>query len=261
MVSRILMLSLFLFACAEQTSSVQASPRQRFLEAWRENSACEERCRSSRDAKWSECNKQYTGIDDAEFARCESEVDARQDRCLDRCTQDFNDVKQELAEERGEPGDAEQPSPVHARRHDGLGNSDDSGRRASGGFKCMAGPNSGQSGPIPVQFASDIPSMGWTDYYPGMGWIIKLRSDFQRLSPALQRFVLAHECGHANSGDRGPGREVSASQWAAANLGSLMSHEDWEEVHQMLVQRYPVAGNGYPDGESHWQALAPYIAE
>lgn len=95
---------------------------------------------------------------------------------------------------------------------------------------------------------------GWAKQVNGQ-WVITLIEDeMKQFTPAVQRFLFAHECGHVNSGDFSANMENSANCWAARRLSEEngMTVADWKEVRNALVKAFPTRDGLYKPGHEQF---------
>jgi hypothetical protein len=88
------------------------------------------------------------------------------------------------------------------------------------------------------------------------------RHDWNAFGAATQKFLFAHECGHVNTGDAGPMKEVSANCWGAqfAQKQYHMQPSDWSEVRNVLVAYFPTPAPPYPSGVDQWIGIQQCLA-
>ena len=109
-----------------------------------------------------------------------------------------------------------------------------------------------QGASVPVQVNANVPSTGWTTLEGGRP-LIRFRSDIHTFTDSVQTFLFQHECGHVNSGDGGPNKEISANCWGARH--SSIDEAGWQEVRQALLRYFPNARPPYPAGTVQWQLV------
>jgi hypothetical protein len=202
------------------------------------------------------------------FEKCQNDANASLDECRRGCRTDYNIAMGHEDSDDSPPaehvndfsandfrsmsGGGGRPLSSHAKiEPDGVAFVTKDGVRLSCTVeRTVYGLTPGST--VPVRLDPSALFTGFTRVMPGKA-LISFRPDIDLFSGNVQQFMFVHECGHVNSGDAGMTKEISANCWAAGH--TTLDPNGWNEVHQMLVQYYPLPRPPYPDGQTQWNLM------
>jgi hypothetical protein len=102
------------------------------------------------------------------------------------------------------------------------------------------------------------PQDGRTILSPGVRPYIRINpANLNAKPPYVQRFLVAHECGHINSYPNLS--ESTANCWAAARLRrlNLFTPGEWQALYQFLLAVFPGPVGPYPSGVDQVRFMNP----